>query len=167
MNLRSLGVEILSRIVKFFIPSKDPGHLYGWQWAVVVLLFFIAISGVGALAWAQGKIPGLSGVATKDDLKASDDATKAQITKMDDRLTAVERVVNSLNLRDVKASIQKSLENSCIAQQRHNQDALNRANDDLYGTNGSQGYLDQYQDLTGRPFSIPPCTAILITPGGQ
>jgi len=135
-----------------------------WRWSVATVLIILIFACGGSLAWAQGWIPTVPGVATKDDVRKSNEQINTRISTFDVRMTGIERTMTAINLRLVKNDIQKELQNSCTAQVRGNQEALNAANSNLFGSGNGPGLLDQYSDLTGgKTFRIPPCTSILIS----
>lgn len=136
-------------------PSKQEHEaIMKWMWAVAGWIVGIIFILFGSLAWAQGWVPGVSGVALKQDV--------ADVNK---QMISVSEAVRSIRLAQIKSQIADALVNSCIARERRNQDALNRANDDLYGRNGSQGLLEQYRILSGSQYPVPPsCNEILIAP---
>jgi hypothetical protein len=137
--------------------SADPDIQLTWRQVISAVVSVMVVIGGASLGWAQGWIPGAPGVATKADVQQVS-------TTLDTRIKSIESTMNSINLRDVKNNIQAELVNSCTAQIRGNQDSLARANDNLYGRDGAEGLLDQYRDLTGHDYSVPPCNEILITP---
>lgn len=144
--------------------SSDRRADLAWRWTVAMLLGCGILISVGGLAWAQGWLPGVYGVATKEDIKDVAQTASVNVTSLGKRMDRIETTVNNISLQILRSSIQTELTNSCTAQARSNQDALDRANRALFGQDGQEGLLEQYQQMTARPFSVPPCSSILISP---
>ena len=67
MPITEFGINV----VKALTPSgsSDPETQLHWRWAVALALFAVIIVGGVSFAWAQGLIPGISGVATEHDIR--------------------------------------------------------------------------------------------------
>lgn len=158
--------EFIRDIFKALIPSSsaDPNVQLAWRWAVAtgMMLGFLAL-GAG-FSWAEGLLPGLSGVATKADVLKAQDGWDNKLSTFNSRMTNVEHTMDAINLRLVKNDIQQALINSCAAQYQNNQQSLARANEELFGNSSSEGLLEQYEQLAGRAYAVPNCSTILIAP---
>lgn len=159
--------EFIKMVVRALIPSdsSDPKIQLAWRWAVATGLMLGLLSLGGGLSWAQGWVPGFSGVATKQDVGEAKQDVQKKLDTFDARVSKIEQTTDSINLRLIKNDIQQALIDSCAAQYQGNQQALAKANGELFGTPASEGLLDQYQRLNnGRAYTVLPCSTILIAP---
>lgn len=144
-------IDFLRLIVKALTPTDDPDPKaqLAWRKAVAGCLMGVIVAVVLSFLWAQGRIPGLSGVALAADLTALD----GRLSKRQDNL---ERGQNALLLISVRNGIKQALKDRCHAIYAKNGQALDAANSDL------DAFSDQYRALTGLPYNAPDCSVILI-----
>lgn len=136
--------------------NPDPEIQSAWRWAVASVLSSLVVVYAVSFCWAQGWIPGISGVAWAADVSALK-------RSFEDTQHQTDRKIDAIRLMLVKNDIEKAMTDSCIARDRRNQDALNMANAKLYGHDGADGLIDQYRDLTGHGYDQKDCRALLIT----
>ncbi len=146
-------LEFLKMVFKALqVPhSEDPSAQLAWRKAVAFCLMALILVCVFSFFWAQGKIPGLSGVALADDLKTMS-------VNIEKRQASADKAVVSVQMILVKNGIKQSLKDLCNAMNANNQLAMDSANNDL------DGFRDQYRDLTGREWIVPDCKVVLISP---
>lgn len=134
--------------------SEDPATQLAWRQAVAGALFGVILVGIFSFFWAQGRLPGLSGVALADDLKKMSVSIESREKKTDSVVASVQMIL-------VKNGIKQALKDRCNAIYARNQAAIDAANNDL------DAFSDQYMALTSRPFTPPPCDVVLISPGND
>lgn len=135
------------------VDNMDLTAQRSWKRLVAALVTILCVGSVFSIAWAQGWVPGLSGVAKADELTAF----KNQVAG---RQASLEKKQDGLALLIVKDAIRNALNDACLAGQRKNQQAFDSANhtiDDL---------ADQYRQLTNRDWQRPDCRVVLIDPDG-
>lgn len=145
------GVTVGRALWKALMPTNDPDPIvqYHWRRAVAFAVILLALCGLGGVGWAQGWIPGMSGVALASDLKAVDvRLTNAQATN-DHRFTLIQLLL-------VKQTIKTEMVNRCAARMKNDQEALDAANDQLTGLEES------YRQLQGYSYTEPSCDVVLV-----
>src|SRR5215469_10234585 len=136
--------SVLGAVIRAIIPSSstDPKEQLIWRWAVAIGLLLGLSSIAGGLAWAQGWVPGIYGVASKRDLLDAKDDVNHKLDLFNNRVSKIEQTTDSINLRLIKNDIHDALVQSCAAQVQGNQQALDNANQELFGNSGTDGLLD-------------------------
>lgn len=150
--------EFLWKVVTALKPSEsnDPTVQSAWRWSVASVLSSLVVVYAVSFAWAQGWIPGMSGVALASDMSSLK-------VSVDGQLKDMRRKTDVIQLILIKNGIENAMRDSCTAQQRANQAALDMANATLYGREGTDGLIDQYFELTGHQYDKRDCRALLIS----
>lgn len=149
--MKAVG-EFLYRVIVALndTDNMDPKAQRTWRRAIAAAVTTILVVLAVGFAWAQGWIPGASGVALASDLSSF----KASVEQ---RQTALETKQDRLALLIVKGALKIALNDRCVAINRKNQQALDAANtsiDDL---------TEQYRELNrGREPSLLDCSVVLI-----
>lgn len=134
--------------------DQDIKVVMAWRRAIAFATSALVILWAGSLAWAQGWIPYVAGVATTQDVAQVRDSLGAALTSLDRR----ERFSELITLR---SSLKQDLTDICRAVDAKNQTALDRANEDFDSDNS------RYRALAGADYQRADCSVILIRPGGS
>lgn len=129
--------------------DMDPKAHNSWRRFIGATVSIILLAGVAGFCWAQGWVPGVSGVALAADLTT---LTK----KVEDNKRDSDTKQDRLALLIVKGAIKTTLIDRCTAIHRKNQAALTAANSTL------DDLVEQYRDLKKDTPPIPACDVVLI-----
>ncbi len=134
--------------------SQDVKVQMIWRRTIAFTTSALVVLWAGSLAWAQGWIPYIPGVATTQDVSQVSDKLGAAMASLANRQKFEELVT-------LRSSLKQDLKEICLAVGARNQTALDRANGDFDSDNS------RYRNLAGTDYERAPCSVILIQPGGS
>lgn len=132
--------------------SADPMVQFRWRRAVAVTLLMVVLGSLGSLAWAQGWIPGMSGVALASDVADLKRQLSWQVNSIRDKQALDE----ALTLETV---ILEQRTNECQAENGKPPNDLAAR----YALERLHDYLNQYRRLTGYQYpNLPTCDELVL-----
>jgi hypothetical protein len=142
-------------VVRLYIPPAPGDDVHMFRYHLVQSVGIVGMWAVFWLAviWLVGRLPPF----VPQIAWASDVATvshKVDAIGAQDR--AISAQLNDIRILSLRTNISQQFKDSCLARRSGNQGDLDRANDAL------ANYVDQYYQLSGRPFALPRCETVLV-----
>lgn len=102
--------------------------------------------------WLIGRVPFIPQVAWAEQVQQ----VSMKVDKITHDNTRIWDKLTDIQILQIRAGIEQQLKTACLAKRSHNQADLDNANSQI-----SQ-LTDSYYQMSGRPFSLPSCTTILV-----
>lgn len=152
--------EAIKFLLKAIWPTRNPDQEVQMGWRIAVALSQLLVIGILAFsfAWAQGHVPNLPGVATKQDIKDIRESVQGQLGVMSQQIQTLGSRQNAIELLDIRQAMKNSMIDLCLAVEQHNQRALDSANTDL------DRESEVFERLTREPYQRQDCATVLIKP---
>jgi len=142
-------------VIRLYTPP-DPGDvkaMFRYHLAQSIGLLGLWVVVWTTAFWLIGDAPFMPQLAWAGQV----DVVAKSVEKIAHENTKIASQLTTIQLLQLRSSLETQLKYLCQAQQAHNQQDLDNANHQL------SDLTDAYFQLAGRPFTPPSCTTILVT----